>query len=555
MPTPDPTAADQRAQAALRSRGGARAAGVLPRSDSLGTRGVPEQSGSLGTGGRARHTAQDGATSSAPPAMDALFGALWPERDGRGRPRLVGLALGIAALAAVILPYRRNGIGTTLVLLVAAAAILVAAPKRTAWTYACLVIGTGLALIPMLRAATWLIPLVLLCGAVVLVVAVTPARSVLALIAESIAWPLAGLRGLPWLGRSLRTRGDRRIWWSVARTIVVSGVASGVFLALFASADAVLRAWMDSLLPNLSMNGFVFRSFVFGAVFGVTLSGIYLALNPIPDDATTLPPRRPTRSRWEWLIPVGLVIAAYVLFIAAEATAWLGGHDYVHRTTGMTYAAYSHQGFGQLLVASMLTLLVVAIAARKSGSREAAEVRIRRLVLGTLCALTLVVVASALYRMHLYQQAYGYTTLRLLADLIEVWVGLVVVLVMVAGLTRDGRWLPRAAALSGAGMVLALGLLNPDAWIANRNIDRYEHVAGHRLDTVYLSTLSDDATEAIVTRLPTRLRDCALGSTRAHGRVDDPLEWNLGRHRAAEALAGVEVDPSGGHCQGPLGDS
>ena len=34
--------------------------------------------------------------------------------------------------------------------------------------------------------------------------------------------------------------------------------------------------------------------------------------------------------------------------------------------------------------------------------------------LGLLCALTLVVVASALHRMHLYQQAYGFTVLRLL---------------------------------------------------------------------------------------------------------------------------------------------
>ncbi len=43
--------------------------------------------------------------------------------------------------------------------------------------------------------------------------------------------------------------------------------------------------------------------------------------------------------------------------------------------------------------------------------------------LGLLCVLTLVVVVSALHRMSLYQQAYGYTRLRLLVDAFEGWLG------------------------------------------------------------------------------------------------------------------------------------
>ena len=34
-----------------------------------------------------------------------------------------------------------------------------------------------------------------------------------------------------------------------------------------------------------------------------------------------------------------------------------GGHDYVRRVTGLTYADYVHQGFGQLTIATLLTLL------------------------------------------------------------------------------------------------------------------------------------------------------------------------------------------------------
>jgi len=97
-----------------------------------------------------------------------------------------------------------------------------------------------------------------------------------------------------------------------------------------------------------------------------------------------------------------------------------------------------------------------------------------RVLLGLLCCLTLVVVASALYRLHVYEQAYGFTELRLLVSFFEGWLGLVVALVLVAGVRLRGQWLPRAALLTGAATLLALAAINPDAYIAQHNVDRFE---------------------------------------------------------------------------------
>src|SRR3546814_15767898 len=105
-----------------------------------------------------------------------------------------------------------------------------------------------------------------------------------------------------------------------------------------------------------------------------------------------------------------------------------------------TYAEYVHQGFGQLTVATILTLLVVWAAARKAPVATSADRTWLRGSLGLLCVLTLVVVASALYRMHVYQEAYGFTQLRLLVDVFEGWLGLLVFAVMVAGTTLRGAW-------------------------------------------------------------------------------------------------------------------
>ena len=179
-----------------------------------------------------------------------------------------------------------------------------------------------------------------------------------------------------------------------------------------------------------------------------------------------------------------LVDAVFVLFLAAQAAVFFGGHDYIRSATGLTYAEYVHQGFGQLTFATALTLLVVWAASRKAGETPSDRWWLRG-SLGALCVLTLVVVASALHRMDLYQDAYGFTRLRLLVDVFEGWLGLVVLGVLVAGIRLRGWWLPRMALLSGAALLLGLAVANPDAWIARHNIERYE--ATGKVDWNYLS--------------------------------------------------------------------
>ena len=171
---------------------------------------------------------------------------------------------------------------------------------------------------------------------------------------------------------------------------------------------------------------------------------------------------------------------------------------------------------------------VVAVAARKAPRASRRDRLALRGVLGALCGMNLVVVLSALYRMHVYTDAYGATTLRLLVAVFEGWVGLVVLLVLVAGARLDGAWLPRAALLTGAAMVLSLALVNPDGYVARRNVDRFAETG--RLDPAYLATLSDDAVPAL-DALPVAVRRCLLAPADPD---DDWLEWNLGRHRAGD---------------------
>ena len=485
-----------------------------------------------------------------PPTIDGLFSKAWPEHALVGRPRLVALAAGVGALAALLLPDRNVGLAWSLVLLAAGASIVLNSRRRGWLTWCVMALGCGLAALPTLRAAEWLTPLSILVGGLLIVLAIVPVSSVSALMSAVAAWPLAALRGLPWLGRSLSRRGQAHRWWAIVRTVLLSVLAVVVFGALFASADAVFGHWVDVLVPDLTLDTLVARVFVGIAIGGLTLAGIYLAINPIREEAFELPPARPLAHTWEWLVPVGLVVATYVLFIAAQASAWLGGHDYVQRQTGLTYAEAVHQGFGQLTVAAVLTLMVVGVTARRAARTDPGDRLLVRAVLGALCILTVTVVASALWRMHLYQQAFGYTTMRLLVDFFEVWVAVVLVMVLIAGINFSGKWIPRAAVLMGAALVLTFGLLNPDAWVAQRNLDRYAETG--KIDLDYLGALSADAIPVIASsRLPEDVRACVLGnSVTGDQGADDPLEWNLGRSRARAALSGGSVESLSRSCSG-----
>jgi hypothetical protein len=467
------------------------------------------------------------------PFLDDVFGEFWPERDLTARPRYVVAALASGLLAAVVLPFRDAGIGTALVLgTVSAVAASADRRLRTPYHVAAAVLCTLLIATVAVRDAEWITFLCLVAAFAVGVAVLAEGRTLPGLVASGLAVPLAALRGLPWLGRSLTASRRSSSWAPAVRTVGLSALLVLVFGLLFASADALFASWAAAVVPDVTLDTWFLRAFVTLLFGGLTLTGVYVALNPPQVERLAIPAGRPVRRPFEWLVPVGVVTALFAVFVIAQLAVMFGGHDYLQRTTGLTYAAYVHQGFGQLTVATVLTLGVVALAARKAPRATPRDRLVLRAVLGLLCLLTLVVVASALYRMHVYEEAYGFTRLRLLVSVFEGWLGLVVAMVLAAGLRMSGWWIPRAVLLSGATALLALAAVNPDAYIARHNVDRLAETG--KIDGAYLAGLSADAVPALASS------GVDPGCLPTVGSDDDWLEWNLGRQRARDAVSGTE---------------
>jgi hypothetical protein len=471
-----------------------------------------------------------GATQSRPPVRPLLVE--WPQAP---RPVSSALAAGAAVaglLAATFFPGRL-GLNVLVVgVAVPAALFPVARRNRTSLVFAALAVA--LLALPALVDAGWITALAISLAVPLGSYALTGGRSWIDLLGGGLSLLPAAWHSVPWAGRGLATvarsmSGPTR---RMAGSLLVAGVLLGVFGALFATADVAFSRAVSGLVPDLSVGPLILRIVIFGCTATLVLTGAFLSVAP---PSFNRPPAASPVGRTPWIIPIAALDLLFLAFVAVQADVLLASDkDRLLRSTGLSYAEYARQGFWQLLIVTGLVLMVVAVAVRYAPTENRPGRAIVRTLLGLLCALTLVVVAVALRRLYLYEEAYGWTRLRLWVHAFELWMGLLIVLIAIAGIRLKAAWLPRAFAASGAVGLLALGLLNPDGFIATRNVDHFRHAG--KADLTYLSGLSADAVPAL-DRLPEPQRSCALrhlSDALQHG--DSWTSLNLSRVRARALL-------------------
>jgi hypothetical protein len=466
----------------------------------------------------------------------------WPDRPDRALPRTTaGLALLAGAAGAALLPNESPGAGVLVVgLLVLLAAVPASRDRLGRHELGFGALAVTLLSVAVVRDAPWLVALCLLGAVGVGSFALAPGRSVIATVLGGLSVSLAGLRSMPWVARGVAplvgSAEAVRAWWPAVRTAVGSLLLALVFGALFASADAAFSA----LLPDVDLPTVPQRAVVLVLVAGLALAVAFVAAVPPAWDVLAPRPARAVRTA-EWAVPIAVLVVLFLAFVLVQLTVLFGGHRHVLETSGLTYAEYARAGFGQLFVVTVLTLSVIAGAARFAPRTTLAQRAALRGLLGALAVLALLVVASALYRLHLYEEAFGFTRLRLFMNAFESWLGVLLVLTLVAGVRLSAGWLPQAAVASAAAALLALAVLGGDGFVAQRNVDRWFQTG--RLDLGYLQQLSADAVPAI-DRLPEPLRSCALADVTG-APADGPGGWNLARSRARDLLERRPAAPPG----------
>ncbi|MDQ0373586.1 DUF4153 domain-containing protein [Cellulomonas humilata] len=463
--------------------------------------------------------------------------AFWAERRRPVAASTLVLCGVVGVVGAVLLVGHQPGLGAALIgLVVWAAAAPALIRRRNVNDLITAALSITLFAVVALRDAGWVVVLCALVAAWTGVVAVTSTRSAPAAVLAPLTWAAGTVRAMPWVAKGIETlAGARRGQLLVAlRSVGITVGLLVVFGLLFASADRVFARMMPRVEADLLPGQLVVGVLV--AVVAAALAHLALA-PPSWSDARLAP--RPAAKRAEWLLPVLALDAMVLLFVTVQVGALLGGHRHVLETEGLTYAEYAREGFAQLVAVTVLTLVVVAVAARRAPRETPRDRLVSRLALGALCVGTLGVVASALRRMDLYVDAFGLTRLRVFVTVTEIALAAVFVLLLVAGIRWRGGWLPRAVLQVVGVAMLGLALVNPDAQIVRHNTTADLVTT---LDADYLAGLSADAVPAYdeIEGDPA-LRQCLLASTSVASSTGIG-GWNLGRERAAQVLATEQPD-------------
>lgn len=256
-----------------------------------------------------------------------------------------------------------------------------------------------------------------------------------------------------------------------------------VFCVLFASADPLFGEFLEDVLrvdslPDWSRHaiGTVFWSAAFSCLLGLAFwkrETFALHVRPSP--------------RWhiESTVVLGGVIALFALFIAVQATYLFGG-EAAFLATDYTFSEYARRGFNELVAVATIVLFLFLSLRYFHGDRASTALKTLH---GILFAETLLVLLSAVIRMNLYVDAYGYTAARLFAYSFLAAVATLIVLAFVHVLRNEPQPRFMRQGLVTVGIfALAFIVSAPDALSMRLNEDRFRQNGGiDILDVVYAS--------------------------------------------------------------------
>jgi Domain of unknown function (DUF4153) len=325
----------------------------------------------------------------------------------------------------------------------------------------------------------------------------------------------------------------------VLRGLLIAAPIVLILGALLSEADMVFADRLEKFFELFDLERlpeYIFRVFYI-IVLAYSFTGIFLQA-VLPKKAAERPD--PNRT---WIKPfLGWTESAIVLisinllfaiFVTIQFRYLFGGQANI-TAAGYTYSEYARKGFGELVAVAILSLLIYLCLASITRTKSQGHKRGFSGLSTLLMLLVLVMLASSLQRMLLYENAYGFTRLRTHTHVFIFCLAALLIATIVLELTGNRGRFGLALLVFSFGFAISLGVMNVDAFIARQNIQRA--LQGESLDGYYLTELSNDAVPIIVQAyqnpaLPEKARDelgaelaCRL-TLAAQETEEKPVSW------------------------------
>lgn len=197
-----------------------------------------------------------------------------------------------------------------------------------------------------------------------------------------------------------------------------------IVLALLSGADAGMQRLLGRWIENVNLWEWLSRIVVV-LVSSMLFYSLFFNLTWGKTDADL----NPLRKNWKFAGPgvvMMLLLLAYALFTYVQFTYLFGGKLPVD----LTYSAYARDGFSEFLAVTLINFTLLGVSLNRSEPARAIRVMQTLLI-----AASLIVLASAAWRMLLYVGAYGLTIRRIL----PLWLMLYFAFLAAVGVVRVYR--------------------------------------------------------------------------------------------------------------------
>ena len=197
-----------------------------------------------------------------------------------------------------------------------------------------------------------------------------------------------------------------------------------VVLALLAGADAGMDRLLGTWIQDINLWNWFWRVVVV-FVWSMLFYSLFFNLTWGKQDADLVPVRQNWKLAGPGVVMI-LLLLAYALFTYVQFTYLFGGTLPVD----LTYSEYARDGFGQFVAVTLINFTLLGVSLTKSEPGRAIKALQTLLI-----AASLIVLASAAWRMLLYVGAYGLTIRRVL----PLWLMIYFVFLAVVGVVRVYR--------------------------------------------------------------------------------------------------------------------